>query len=106
MNCPAPTIDGSYVSAILAFVDCQAQTLGAFGYQALAAPGSLFSLILGGLLTLFVALFGYRMMLGQVPSIREGVLAFVKIGIVMMLRRTGPLIKRSFTTPSSRGPPS
>jgi type IV secretion system protein VirB6 len=90
MNCPALPIDGGYLSAILAFVDCQAQTLGANGYQALAAPGSTFSLILAALITIFVALYGYRMMLGQVPSIREGVLAFVKIGIVLVLATSWP----------------
>lgn len=90
MSCPALPIDGGYLSAILAFVDCQAQSLGANGYQALAAPGSPFSLILAVLITVFVALFGYRMMLGQVPSIREGVLGFVKIGIVLMLAANWP----------------
>ena len=90
MSCPALPIDGGYLSAILAFVDCQAQTLGANGYQVLAAPGSPFSLILAAFLTIFVALFGYRMMLGQVPSIREGVLAFVKIGIVLVLATSWP----------------
>jgi len=90
MSCPALPIDGGYLSAILAFVDCQAQTLGANGYQVLAAPGSTFSLILAALITIFVALYGYRMMLGQVPSIREGVLAFVKIGIVLVLATSWP----------------
>lgn len=90
MNCPALPIDGGYLGAILAFVDCQAQTLGANGYQALAAPGSPFSLILATLVTIFVALYGYRMMLGQVPSVREGVLAFVKIGVVLVLATSWP----------------
>ena len=90
MSCPALPVDGGYLSAILAFVDCQAQMLGANGYQVLAAPGSTFSLILAALITIFVALYGYRMMLGQVPSIREGVLAFVKIGIVLMLATSWP----------------
>lgn len=90
MSCPAVPIDGGYLSAILAFVDCQAQTLGANGYLALAAPGSPFTLILTVLITIFVALSGYRMMLGQVPSIREGVLAFVKIGVVLVLATSWP----------------
>lgn len=90
MNCPALPIDGGYLSAILAFVDCQAQTLGANGYLALAAPGSAFTLTLTALITIFVALSGYRMILGQVPSIREGVLAFIKIGIVLVLATSWP----------------
>lgn len=90
MNCPTLPIDGGYLSAILAFVDCQAQSLAALGYQALAAPGSAFSLVLAALFTIFVALYGYRMMLGQVPSIREGVLAFIKIGIVLVFATSWP----------------
>ncbi len=74
-----------FVSGVLDFVDCQAQAIGAGGYQALASPGSSLSLFLAGLLTLFVALFGYRMLLGHVPGVRDGVLALVKIGIVLAL---------------------
>lgn len=43
------------------------------------------SLVLAGLLTVFVALFGYRMLLGHTPGLRDGVLAFAKIGIVLAL---------------------
>ena len=53
---------------MLDFVDCQAQAIGAGGYQALAAPGSTLSLVLTGFLTLFVALFGYRMLFGHAPE--------------------------------------
>ena len=34
---------------------------------------------------MFVAFFGYRMLFGQTPSVRDGVLALVKIGIVLAL---------------------
>jgi type IV secretion system protein VirB6 len=84
MSCAGIT-DGAYLQSVLGFVDCQAQTIGAAGYQAAAAPGSPFSLMLTGLLTLFVALFGYRMLFGDTPNVREGVLAFVKIGAVLAL---------------------
>ncbi len=89
MMCPALPTDG-FLGALLRFLDCQAQTIGANGYQVLAGPGSSFSLILAALLTLFIALHGYRMMLGHVPSIREGVLAFIKIGIVLVLATSWP----------------
>ena len=74
-----------FVSGILSYVDCQAQTIGGQGYQALAAPGSSLSLILTGFLTLFVAFYGYRLLLGHTPVLREGVLALVKIGVVLAL---------------------
>ncbi|HEX8512744.1 MAG TPA: type IV secretion system protein [Allosphingosinicella sp.] len=86
MNGCAPLAPGSgFIQSILAFLDCQAQVLGARGWQALAAPGSTLSLVLMGFLTLFVALFGYRLLLGQGPDVRTGVVAFVKIGIVFAL---------------------
>lgn len=85
MACAAPPLDAGFVGGLLNYADCQAQAIGAGGYQALAAPGSSLSLTLTGLLTLFVALFGYRMLFGQVPNLRDGVLALVKIGIVLAL---------------------
>jgi type IV secretion system protein VirB6 len=82
----APLPPGSgFIQSVLAFLDCQAWSLGARGWQALAAPGSTLSILLLGFLTLFVALFGYRLLLGQGPDVRTGVLAFVKIGIVFAL---------------------
>jgi type IV secretion system protein VirB6 len=83
--CPSVPPAGSFLRGMLDFVDCQAQSIGAEGYRALAAPGSTLSLLLLGFLTLFVALFGYRLLLGRTPGVREGVLALVKIGIVLAL---------------------
>lgn len=104
MACPGPTPGGDFVGATLRFVDCEARTIGAAGYQALAAPGSVFWPILTGLLTLFVALFGYRMLLGHVPNVREGVLAFVKIGIVLVLATSWPAYQTLVYDTVFRGP--
>lgn len=70
---------------MLTFLDCQATTLGATGYQALSAPGSTVMLFITALLTILIALFGYRMLLGETPTLRDGVLTFVRIGIVLAL---------------------
>jgi type IV secretion system protein VirB6 len=85
---------GRFAPGVIGFLDCQAQTLGAGGYQALAASGSTVSLLLTAMLTLFVAFVGYRMLFGQVPTVREGVLAFVKIGIVLALATSWPAYQR------------
>lgn len=66
-------------------MDCQARTIGEQGYLALSVPGSTGSLFLTSVLTLFVALIGYRMLFGEVPGVRGGVLALVKIGLVLAL---------------------
>lgn len=88
-----PNVD-RFAPGVIGFLDCQARTLGAQGYQALDAPGSTASILLTGMLTLFVAFIGYRMLVGQVPTIREGVLACVKIGFVLALATSWPAYQR------------
>lgn len=88
--CQAYPPQAGFLAGMLDFIDCEARTFGEQGYLALAAPGSTVSVALTGLLTLFVALFGYRMLLGQVPGVRDGVLAFIKIGIVLALTASWP----------------
>ena len=83
--CTAPPPTAGFLEGLLSYVDCQAQSIGANGYEALAAPGSTLSLLITGFLTLFMAFMGYRMLFGQTPSLRDGVLAMVKIGIVLAL---------------------
>lgn len=94
----------SFLGGVLDFVDCQAETIGASGYQALAAPGSSLSLALAGLLTLFVAFFGYRMLFGETPSVRDGVLALVKIGIVLALATGWPAYRTLIYDVALKGP--
>jgi type IV secretion system protein VirB6 len=78
-------VDGAFLESALSFVDCQAQTIGAQGYQALAAPGSSMSMLLTGALTLFIGFLGYRLLFGETLGARDGVLAAVKVGIVLAL---------------------
>ena len=80
----------SFAPSAIRFLDCQAQLLGAEGYKALAAPGSTASILLTGMVTLLIAFLGYRMLLGHTPTVREGVLTFVKIGLVLVLATSWP----------------
>ena len=95
---------GGFLQSILSFMDSQAQLLGAGGYQALAAPGSTLTLVVAGFLTLFVALVGYRLMLGQGPDLRTAVLAFVKIGIVLAFASSWPAYRTLVYDVAVRGP--
>ena len=88
--CQVYPASGGLVRDVLNFIDCQTLTLGANGYQAMASPGSATSQMLTGLLTLFVALFGYRMLFGRTPEVRDGLLALVKVGIVLTLATNWP----------------
>lgn len=83
--CAAPSTGGAFLAEMLSNIDCQAQTIGMGGYQALAAPTSPIALVLAALLTIFIAVFGIRVLLGQIPTVGETVLAFIKIGIVLTL---------------------
>ena len=83
--CQAPPNGAGFLSGALNFIDCQAQTIGEAGYQAFAQPGSAVSLALTALLTIFVALFGLRLLFGRAPDFGEIMIAAIKVGIVLML---------------------
>lgn len=89
-TCPALSTGDAFLSALLRHVDCQGRTIGAAGYQLLADPGSPLALLLTAFLTIFVALFGLRMMLGETPTLRDGVMAVVKIGVVLTIATSWP----------------
>lgn len=103
-NCPTLTPGSAFLSGVLDFVDCQAQTLGAGGYQALAAPGSVVSVALTAVLTVFVALFGYRLLFGEALGIRDATLALVKIGVVLVLATSWPAYRVLAYDVALRGP--
>lgn len=93
MGCPVVTTGSRFLVETLDHLDCQAQTLGSFGFQALAAPGSPASLTLTGLLTLFVALFGIRLLFGGDVAPRDAVGATLKVGIVLTLALSWPAFR-------------
>jgi type IV secretion system protein VirB6 len=90
MACPAVSTGAEFLVRTLAHIDCQAQTIGSFGFQSLAAPGSPASTALTGLLTLFVALYGIRLLFGPGDEPRSVVTAVLKIGIVMTIAVSWP----------------
>lgn len=90
MACPSVATGSQFLVQTLAHLDCQAQTLGSFGFQSLAAPGSPAALLLTALLTLFVALFGIRMLFGPAHSASDLVTAVLKVGIVLTLAVSWP----------------
>jgi type IV secretion system protein VirB6 len=102
--CPVISPDAGFVRAMMTYVDCQAQSLGAQGYLALLAPGSTLALVLTGFLTLFVALFGYRLLLGHTPDLREGVFMLAKVGLVLALATSWPAYRTLVYDVALRGP--
>jgi type IV secretion system protein VirB6 len=84
--CPTPLFDVGIVQDILGSVDCNVQFYSAAGYLALSGPASPLPAILTALLTIYVALLGYRMLFA-VGSTRlaDTPLIAVKIGVILAL---------------------
>src|SRR4051812_45886438 len=104
MACPALVPEAGFVRSMMAFVDCQAATLGAGGYQALAAPGSTLGPLPTGVMPLFIALFGSRLLLGYGPALRTGMFAFAKVAIVLALATSWPATRTLVYDVALRGP--
>jgi type IV secretion system protein VirB6 len=90
MACPSVTTGNRFLAEAMAHIDCQAQAIGAYGYGALADPGSGVSIALTGLLTIFITIFGYRLMLGEEMRARGLVGDMLKLGIVLTLATSWP----------------
>ena len=87
----APVQSGQrFVAQMIGHIDCQAQAIGSYGYGALADPSSPIALALTGMLTLFVALFGLRLMMGQLQTGRDVIGDVLRIGIVLTLATSWP----------------
>lgn len=92
-SCPAIVTGDQFLTRIITNIDCQTQVVGTLGWQALAQPGALATTLMAGLLTLFVALFGIRLLFGPAPGARDVVLEVLKIGIVLTLAFSWPAFR-------------
>jgi type IV secretion system protein VirB6 len=90
--CPAFDALAPYVTAVITYADCRTLSLGEGVYRAMGA-GTPFGSALTGLLTIFVALIGYRMLLGSMLSLRDGVLLALRLGVVLTLATQWPAYK-------------
>lgn len=90
MACPVVHTGQDFLATALAHIDCQAETIGAYGFGALASPGSPVSLALTSLLTIFIALFGIRLLLGYPMGTRDVIGDVLKVGIVLTLATSWP----------------
>ncbi len=82
--CPVPGPDDPLVRGLLGVVDCNVQTVVQTGYASLFQPGGAFVGVLTVLMTLYVALVGYRLLLGRSPlNVTDLALTTVKLGAVL-----------------------
>ncbi len=87
--CTLPDGDIGVALRLSGFLQCQAPALGENGFQALAG-GPMAAGMLSGLVTIFVALIGYRFILGTVPDLRDGIGWAVRLGMVLILATGWP----------------
>jgi len=104
MACPAIITGDSFLLRVLAHIDCQAQVIGSYGYQALGQPGSTASVLMTSLLTLFIALFGIRLLFGPPPGARDLVFDVLKIGMVLTLAFSWPAFRTVIYDVTLKGP--
>lgn len=90
MACPPIFGTRHFLADIIVHVDCTAASIGSNGFGALARPESAPALAVASLLTIFVALFGIRLLLGSSIGGRDMVGAILKIGIVLTLATSWP----------------
>lgn len=83
--CTAPPDGVGFLSGAVEFIDCQAQSIGEAGYLALAQPGATAGLLVSALLTIFIALFGIKLLLGRPLAISDVLIGAIKLGIVLMI---------------------
>lgn len=93
MACPTVVTGSRFLAEALAHLDCQAQVIGSYGFQSLAQPGSPASVALTGLLTLFVALFAFRLLFAGNVATSDVVSAVLKVGIVLTLAGSWPAFR-------------
>lgn len=92
-TCPSIVTGDQFLTRIITNIDCQAQLVGSLGWQALGQPGSLAAMLMASLLTLFVALFGIRLLFGPTLGARDMVLDVLKIGVVLTLAFSWPAFR-------------
>jgi type IV secretion system protein VirB6 len=90
MACPQVATGSEFLVRTLAHLDCQAQTIGSFGFQSLAERSSLAGAVLSALLALFIALYAIRMLFGPSDEPRDLIGAVLKMGIVLTMAISWP----------------
>lgn len=93
MACPQVITGERFLVRAIEHIDCQARSLGSYGYASLSEPGSLATSVIAALLTLFVALYGLRLLFGTPPGARDTVLDVATIGIVLTLAFSWPAFR-------------
>src|SRR4051812_42172851 len=94
MACAAVPGLENLASSLIGYVDCQSIALATRGYGALTAAGGLVPSLLLALLTIFIGLWGYRLLAGTRPDGGEMLGLFARVAIVLTLASSWPAYQR------------
>lgn len=84
--CPTPPPTAGVIRGVLSTIDCHTRVYAQSGYEALNGPQSIFPTALTLLLTIYIALLGYRMLLGvSATRLTDAPLIAFKVGVVLSL---------------------
>lgn len=86
MNACAAMVDDGLIRGVLATVECQTRVYAQSGYVALTTGSSVFQTALTALLTIYVALIGYRMLFAQgATRLSDAPGIALKVGLILAL---------------------
>lgn len=84
INCGAPDPTAPLAERLAGYLDCHAQAIAQNGFSGFTG-GWLGPALLAGCLTIYVALIGYRLLLGLPFGPRDALLAAVRAGVIIAL---------------------
>jgi type IV secretion system protein VirB6 len=93
MACDVIQTGRNFLSGTLTHIDCQARVIGSYGFGALSDPHSAVFHALTGLLTIFIAIWGIRLLLGHPVRSRDAVSAICRVGIMLTLATSWPAFR-------------
>lgn len=82
----AAMVDDGVIRGVLATVECQTRVYAESGYQALTSGSPVFQGVFTAILTIYVALIGYRMLFAQgATRLSDAPLIALKVGVILAL---------------------
>jgi type IV secretion system protein VirB6 len=100
----ATVTDLGLVRDVLTAVDCNTRGFARLGYESLTASGSPFQTALTALLTVYVAVIGYRLLFGNGARLSDGPGIALKIGAVLALVSSWSLFQTLVFDVAERAP--
>ena len=88
-----PGID-NLASTLISYIDCQTSVMATRGYGALTASGGLVPSLLLAVITLYIAVWGYRLLMGDRPNPSEILPSIARVAIVLTLAFSWPAYQR------------